>query len=313
MKILLHYRPSPRFRALLDEMLPAAMELMIVDATDDAGFARALPDADVLFHVLRPLSAADIERARVLKLIQKIGVGVNTIALEAARIRGIAVCNMPGSNSQAVAEQTLMLMLAALRRVEIFSRELRAGRWQPQDSDIDQVGEISGRTVGFVGFGAIPSTLAPVIAALGGKVIYTARAPKPGLPWQYRDLDTLLAEADIISLHVPANEATRGMIGRDALARMKRGAVLVNTARGDLIDEDALGEALRTGQLAAAGLDVFAKEPLTRDHPLLALPNLVATPHLAWLTPETLRRSLALGFENCRRVVAGQDLLHRVI
>ena len=313
MNVLLHYRPSPGFRMLLEEVCPATMALVIVDQADDAGLARALPNADALLHVLRPISAADIEHAQSLKLIQKIGVGVNTIALDAAKARGIAVCNMPGTNSQAVAEHTLMLMLAALRRVRIFDQQLHAGRWHPQDDDIDQVGEICGRTVGFVGFGSIPRALAPVMSALGGKVIYTARTPKTEVPWRHTSLDVLLAEADIVSLHVPEDAATRGMIDRRALARMKRGAVLVNTARGALVDEDALAEALRTGHLAAAGLDVFAREPLESDHPLLALPNVVVTPHLAWLTPETLRRSLAIGFENCRRVMTGEELLHRVI
>jgi phosphoglycerate dehydrogenase-like enzyme len=313
MKVLLHYRPSRGFRSLLEEVCPATVDLAIVDERDDAGFARSLRDVDALLHVLRPISAADIASAPNLKLIQKIGVGVNTIALEAAAARGIAVCNMPGTNSQAVAEHTLMLMLAALRRVRIFDNRLRAGLWQPQDDDIDQVGEICGRTVGFIGFGAIATALAPVVNALGGKVIYTARSPKNDVPWRYLSRDALLAEADIVSLHVPCDEATRGMIDRHALAGMKRGAVLINTARGELVDEVALLEALRTGQLAAAGLDVFAMEPLAGNHPLLALPNVVVTPHLAWLTPETLRRSLAIGFENCRRVMAKEDLLHRVI
>lgn len=313
MKVLLHYRPSPGFRSLLAETCPTTIELAMVDEADDAGFARSLREIDAVLHVLRPISAADLANAPRLKLIQKIGVGVNTIALEEAKSRGIAVCNMPGTNSQAVAEHTLMLMLAALRRVKSFDQHLRAGHWQPQDNDIDQVGEICGRSVGFVGFGAIPAVLAPVIAALGGRVIYTARAPKTELAWRYLELDALLAEADIVSLHVPADETTHGMIGKRALARMKQGAVLINTARGALVDELALLEALRAGRLAAVGLDVFATEPLAGDHPLLALPNVVATPHLAWLTPETLRRSLAIGFENCRRVMAGKDLLHRVI
>ena len=272
-----------------------------------------MADADALLHVLRPVKASDIAGAPKLKLIQKIGVGVNTIDLEAAKAHGVAVCNMPGTNSQAVAELTLMLMLAALRRVSVFDPMLRRGQWQPDPGEMDKVGEICGRTIGFVGFGAIPQALAPALAALGAEIVYTARTPKPDTPYRFVALDDLLARSDIVSLHIPSTQDTRGIISVEAIARMKPGAVLVNTARGDLIDEVALVAALKSGHLAAAGLDVFATEPAAAANPLFALPNVVVTPHIAWLTPETLRRSMTVAIENCRRVMAGEPLLHRVI
>jgi phosphoglycerate dehydrogenase-like enzyme len=126
-------------------------------------------------------------------------------------------------------------------------------------------------------------------------------------------LDDLLARADILSLHVPLTEETRGLIGREALARMKPGAVLINTARGELVDQAALHEALACGRLRGAGLDVFHGEPVDPADPLLTLPNVVLAPHVAWLTPETLARSLAAAFENCRRLAAGEPLLNRVV
>lgn len=311
MKVLLHYDAGPGLAERL-AALPG-LDLSIVSHTDDAGFAAALPEVEAIWHVLRPLSAADIAAAPRLRLIQKIGVGVNTIDLEAAKARGIAVCNLPGTNSRAVAEMTLLLMLAALRRLSHFDAQTRAGRgWSQPAALQDGLFELGGRTVGLVGYGAIPALLAPVLAALGCRILYTARAPKPDALGEFRDLDALLAESDVVSLHIPETPETRGMIGTEALARMKRGAVLVNTARGGLVDQPALVQALRSGQLAAAGLDVFAAEPADAADPLFALPNLVVAPHVGWLTTGTFDRSFAVAAENLRRIGAGEELLHRV-
>jgi len=310
-KAVLHYRASPGFRSALSAI--EGVELAIVDETDDAGFAREIAGAEVLLHVLKPVTAAMMDAAPRLGLIQKIGVGVNTIDLEAARARGVAVCNMPGTNSQAVAEMALTLMLAVLRRVTVFDPQTRAGEgWRPDPAVLDRVGEIGGRTVGFFGFGASASRLAPALEALGARVIYAARAAKPGREDGLRDFDALLAEADILSLHAPLTDETRGILNAAAIARMKPGAIVVNTARGELIDETALAAALRAGRLSGAGLDVFAREPVDPANPLLTLANVVVMPHLAWLTPETLARSMAVAVENCRRLAAGAPLLHRV-
>lgn len=311
MRVLLHYRAGPGLAERL-AALPG-LDLTIVPDADDAAFAEALPEAEVIWHVLRPLTAADIAAASRLRLIQKIGVGVNTIDLEAAKARGIAVCNLPGTNSRAVAEMTLLLMLAALRRLAHFDAETRAGRGWSQPPELqDGLLELGGRTVGLVGYGAIPTLLAPVLAALGCRILYTARAPKPGALGEFRDLDTLLAESDVVSLHIPETPETRGLIGAESLARMKRGAVLVNTARGGLVNQAALVEALRSGQLAAAGLDVFAAEPADPRDPLFALPNVVLAPHVGWLSTGTFDRSFAIAAENVRRLAAGEALLHRV-
>ncbi len=314
MKAVLHYRASAGFRAILEQARPVDMELAIVDEADGAAFARAMTDADALLHVLRPVGAGDIENAPRLKLIQKIGVGVNTIDLQAAKGKHVAVCNMPGTNSQAVAEMTLMLMLAALRRAAYFDPLTRSGGgWQPDPAQLDRVGEISGRTIGFVGYGAVSRLLAPALKALGAKLLYTARSQKPDAAGEFTDLNSLLGACDIVSLHCPATPETRGMIGTDAFRAMKPGAILINTARGELVDEAALIEALRSGHLAAAGLDVFGREPAPAGNPLFALPNVVVMPHISWLTPETLRRSVAIAMENCRKIMAGEPLLHRVI
>ena len=305
--IVLHARPSPGFREAVD----AIFGLGVVTHVDEAApLNEVAPEITALLHVLTPVTEAFIASAPKLKLIQKLGVGVNTIALDAARGAGVAVCNMPGTNSQAVAEMALSLMMAALRRTCFFDARTRAGEgWTADPSELDSVGEIGGRTVGLVGFGNSAQLLAPVLAALGAKVVYTARNRRD-CPYEYRSFNDLIAESDIVSLHMPLTDETRASI--DPFA-MKKGAVLVNTARGELVDQARLVEALTSGHLRGAGLDVFAEEPLPRGNPLLGLPGVVLAPHIAWLTPETLVRSLTVAHENCRRFAAGETLLHQVV
>ena len=315
MKAVLHYRASPGFRTALEaSAAKAGIAIAMVDEQDEAGFAREIADAEALLHVLKPVTAAMIAAAPKLKLIQKIGVGVNTIDLDAARARGVAVANMPGTNSQAVAEMALTLMLATLRRVTYFDPLTRAGDgWRPDLAMLDGVGEIAGRTVGFVGYGAAPARLAPALQALGAEIIYVATAPKPDRIGRFVSLDELLETADIVSLHAPLTDQTRHMINAGALKRMKRGSILINTGRGDLVDEPALLESLQSGHLGGAGLDVFAAEPTAADNPLLTLPNVVVMPHVAWLTPETLSRSVSVALDNCLRIRDGAPLLHQVV
>jgi phosphoglycerate dehydrogenase-like enzyme len=237
---------------------------------------------------------------------------VNTIDLDAANARGIPVCNLPGTNSRAVAELTLALMLATLRRLPRFEAALRQGTWSDPALQ-DGIFEIGGRTVGLVGYGAIPRLLAPVLLALGCRLLYTARHPVADALGEWRTLDTLLGEADIVSLHLPLTEATAALIDAKTLGRMKPGAILINTARGGLVDQAALVDALQSGRLAAAGLDVFAHEPPDPADALFALPNVVVTPHIAWLTTGTFDRSFVLAAENCRRLAASDALLNRVV
>ena len=316
MRVIFHYDAGPALARRLAEMSADGLDIAVCPAADDARFRELMADSDVLWHVLRPVSAADIASAPVLQLIQKIGVGVNTIDLDAARARNIPVCNMPGTNTRAVAEMTLALMLAALRRLPAFDRATREGAgWRLDGAMQDRLGEIGGRIVGLVGFGAVPRALAPVLKALGARLLYTARARKAeaeGLA-EWRSLPALLEESDIVSLHVPETPETVGMIDAAALARMKPGAALVNTARGSLVDEAALAGALASGHLGAAGLDVFAHEPVAPGNPLLGLDNAVLAPHVAWLTMDTIERSLDVALDNCRRLAAGEPLRFRVV
>ncbi|HEY7608857.1 MAG TPA: NAD(P)-dependent oxidoreductase [Alphaproteobacteria bacterium] len=313
MKVLFRYDCGPKLAARLAGLKSAGFDVATCSEADDAGYARRMAETEALWHVLKPVTAAHIAAAPRLKLIQKIGVGVNTIDLDAARARGIAVCNMPGTNSRAVAEMTLLLMLAALRRLTALDAATRRGqgwavgpRWQ------EEYGELGGRTVGLVGYGAIPALLAPVLEAMGAHVLYTARKPKPDARGAFRTLADLLGESDIVSLHLPLTAETANLIDAEALARMKPGSILVNTARGGLVDERDLIEALIHGHIGAAGLDVFVREPVAPGNALLTMDNVVVAPHVAWLTPETMERSLAVAVENCRRLARGAALMNRV-
>jgi phosphoglycerate dehydrogenase-like enzyme len=288
------------------------LDIAVCPDGDAETLARLLPDCDVLWHVLQRCTAEMIAAAPKLKLIQKIGVGVNTIDLVAAKQRGIPVCNLPGTNARAVAELTLGLMLSVLRRIPAFDRGLRSGIWTDTALQ-DGLGELSGKTVGLVGFGAIPRILAPILNAIGCSVLYTSRTQAADAAATYRPLDRLLAEANIVSLHLPLTEETTHVIDAQALAQMKPGAILINTGRGGLVDQPALVAALMSGHLAGAGLDVFETEPPPNQNPLLNLPNVVVTPHVAWLTTGTFDRSFALAAENCRRIQSDTKLLHQVI
>jgi phosphoglycerate dehydrogenase-like enzyme len=312
--VIYNYAAGPEFAEALDGLTAQGLEVSICPESDDARLFELLREAEVLWHCLRPVDARVIDAAPRLRLVQKIGVGVNTIDLERARSRNIAVCNMPGTNSRAVAEHTLGLMLAVLRQIRRFDGDVRRGDgWSWPEARQDRLGEIAGRTIGLVGMGGIPQMLAPTLAAMGATVIYTARAAKPALPFEFVALDALLERADIVSLHVPLTDATRHLLNAQRFARMRRGSVLINTARGALVDEAALVAALDAGRIAAAGLDVFGTEPVAADNPLLRRDDVVLTPHIAWLTRETLQRSLDVAVANCHRLTNAQPLLHRVV
>ncbi len=313
MKVLLCHQPGPDLAQEFRGYADTGLDIACVGDDDAEGLAAALTTAEVIWHILKPLTAGQIDAAPALRPIQKIGVGVNTIDLEAARRRGIPVCNMPGTNTQAVAEMTLLLMLGALRRISMLDANLRrGGAWSPSPEVQEGFGEIRGRNVGLIGYGAIPSVLTPILLAMGAAVCYWSREPKAAAAAQWKPLKALLAVSDIVSLHVPLTSETQGLIDADALSGMKQGAILVNTARGGLVDEAALISALGSGRLAAAGLDVFATEPLPAQSLLSGMSNVVLSPHVAWLTRETWRRSVSIAVENCRRLAAGRDLLHRV-
>ncbi|OMC49706.1 hydroxyacid dehydrogenase [Mycobacterium sp. IS-2888] len=310
MRVLAHFVPGDK---VLNFVAPEAdwLDIRWCADDDDTAFYRELPDAQVIWHVLRPLSGADLRRAPRLRLVHKLGAGVNTIDVETATKCGIAVANMPGANAPSVAEGTVLLMLAALRRLPTLDRAVRRGCGWPADPELGEtVRDIGGCTVGLVGYGNIAKRVGDIVTAMGATVLHTSTRDdgRPG----WRRLPELLAASDIVSLHLPLRADTVHLLDRDALARMKPDAVLVNTSRGAVVDEDALVDALRGGRLAAAGLDVFDAEPVAPDNPLLGLDNVVLTPHVTWYTADTMRRYLVEAVANCRRLRDGLPLANVV-
>jgi phosphoglycerate dehydrogenase-like enzyme len=310
LRVLAHFVPGAKVTEFLAPELDW-LDIRYCPEDDDDTFYRELPEAEVIWHVLRPISGADLEKAPNLKLVHKMGAGVNTIDVETATRLGIAVANMPGANAPSVAEGAVLLMLAALRRLPALDRATREGNGWPSDPSLGEtVRDIGGCTVGLVGYGNIAKTVEKIVLAMGARTLHTSTRDDGHPGW--RPLPDLLAESDIVSLHLPLTEKTSGMLDQAALARMKPDAVLVNTSRGGVIDEDALVDALRSGALAAAGLDVFAVEPIPAVNPLLELDNVVLTPHVTWYTADTMRRYLEHAVDNCRRIRDGQEPANRV-
>ena len=308
--MLAHFTPGDKVHEFL---APQAdwLDVRYCAEDDDATFYRELPDVDVIWHVLRPLSGEDLERATRCRLVHKLGAGVNTIDVAAATRLGIGVANMPGANAPSVAEGALLLMLAALRRLPALDHATRQGRGWPSDPTLGEtVRDVGGCTVGLVGYGNIAKRVETIVEAMGATVLHTSTRDDGTPSW--RPLAELLSESDLVSLHLPLTEKTAGLLNAENLALMKQDAVLVNTSRGAIVDESALVDALRAGRLAAAGLDVFAVEPTPADNPLLTLDNVVVTPHVTWYTADTMRRYLAEGVDNCRRLTDGRDLVNLV-
>lgn len=278
---------------------------------DVDGAAAALADFDILIAMRErmPLPGALIERLPKLKLIALTGVRSWTLDLAACAARGVLVCNTGSDHSTAAtAELALTLLLAAARRVPIADRAMREGRFQ---EGVPTGIALSGRTLGVLGLGKIGRCLAGYGRALGMDVIAWSQNMTPETAQaagaRLVDKATLFAEADAVTLHVVLSERTRGVVDAEALARMKPGAILVNTSRGPLIDDAALVARLRTG-LLTAGLDVYDREPLPVDHPLRTLPNVVLTPHLGYCTRDVYAQFYRESIENVIAFLDGKPM-----
>ena len=281
-------------------------------AGDDV--AARIGDAEVVMTNRCPVTEQTLSRCPNLKLIVSFGTGYNQIDLEAATARGIRVCNIPGYGRGAVAQMTIALLMAIVRNTAAFDHDLKTRGWNqsvdPAICSIRQF-ELTGKTIGIVGLGDIGCAVARVCMAMDMNVLACQRHPRPeleGPQLQFTSLDTLLAQSDIISLHCPLTDQTRGLIGREAIAKMKPGAILLNTSRGAVLDEDAVVDALNSGKLYAVGADVFAAEPCGKDHPLAAHPRCIATPHVAWSPEETRARVIQIAADDIKAYLAGETL-----
>ena len=302
---------DPDVLAIGREKLPPGFDLRVVSAEQ---VPDAIKEADYLLGFIRKLSDEALLAAGGLKLVQLMSAGYDRFNLEGARKARIPVAGNGGANAIAVAEHAVMLMLTTLKHLTELDHTVRSGGWRLESHGGMRVYELWSSTVGIVGMGHIGQEVAKRLRPFDATLVYydprrLAPEREAELGLTYRSLDELVREADVVSIHVPLNAQTRHLIDARALGMMKPTAVVVNTARGGLIDEMALVDALREGQILGAGLDVFAQEPPPKDHPLFGIPNTVLTPHLAGPTWQSWPRRFSNGFANIARVERGEKPL----
>lgn len=282
---------------------------------DRKTLADRLSRVDGLLTMLTdPITADLIENAPNLKAISQMAVGFDNIAVEAATRKGIPVGHTPGILTETTADFAWALLMAAARRVVESHNQVQQGIWQPWGPDVLTGYDVYGATLGIVGFGRIGQAMARRARGFNMRVLYYSRKRYPQQEEKfgvtYAPLDTLLSESDFVSLHVYLSSETRHLIGREQLERMKPTAVLINTARGAVVDNDALADALQSGKIAAAALDVFDPEPIPPDHLLLRLPNVVITPHIASASKGTRQRMAELAVDNLIAGLEGRRMPH---
>ena len=290
--------------SMAQEALSGRMEIVYYDTrtTDTNELIQRGEDADVIVVSNLSLNGDVIRGCRNLKLLSVAFTGVDHIDMAACRERGITVCNCAGYSTCAVADLVFGLLISLYRNIIPCDSVCR--REGTKDGLVGF--ELEGKTFGVIGTGAIGLRVAAIAQAFGCRVLAFSRTVKeiPGIT--YVELDTLLEESDIISLHVPLNDATRGMIGAEEIQKMKKGAVLINTARGPVTDANALSEALKAGRIAGACVDVFENEPpVAADHPLFSAPNSIVTPHIAFATREAMVKRAVTVFENVKLYLKG--------
>jgi D-3-phosphoglycerate dehydrogenase len=299
----------PQIRQLVATIAPAEWELSFLASLEAEQRNAALAEADVVFIIGASIDAALLGKAPRLRFIQKLGAGLDKIDLQACERRGVAVARLNAGNAIPVAEHMLMLMLAALRRLSYFDRRTRQGDWLKEEGRGVQR-QLAGKRVGLVGFGAIGREVARRLQGFDVDLVYYDPFPVTAeLEFKVTrcELEDLLRTSDVISLHLPLTPETRNLLSREHLALLKPGATVINCARGGLIDETALAEALESGALHAAGLDTFAIEPPGAS-PLFDRDDVVVTPHLAGATYDNFETVFRRGMENVGLFLAGAPL-----
>lgn len=293
------------------ELIGDQGELTLYDRTAPEELLERAHGAQVLFTNKTVLDKNAIEALPELRCICLLATGYNVVDVAAAAARGIPVCNVPGYSPSSVAQHVMTVTLELFGKACRHARAVAQGRWsaQPDFCFWDApIMELANKTMGVVGFGAIGARVAELAHAFGMNVLaYAPRAKElpPYGPFAFASLVDLFEDADVVSLHCPLTPETENMVDAALLARMKPSAFLVNTARGQLVDEDALAAALQEGRIGGAALDVLRQEPPAADHPLLGAPNCLVTPHVAWASVEARRRLIGIAAANVRAFLAG--------
>ena len=305
--------PSEDVSVIAREMAPSGFETVVFERNDPS-YRQSLDAAD--YMVCYPnvdMGPEFHQSAPQLKLIQLLSAGYDNVDLEAARNAGVPVCNNGGANAVSVSEHAIMLMLTVMRKVIWQHENVSAGRWRG-NGPAPRMYELHGKTLGIIGLGTIGKKVARLAQAFGMNVQYydiarLSEDREDHLGVRFRLMREVIRNCDVLSLNVPLNETTRGMIGAEELALMKASAIIVNTCRGPVIDEPALYEALKSGRLFGAGLDVFDQEPPPADNPLLKLDNVVLTAHFAGPTWDNHVARFRNAFDNVQRMQRGEPAM----
>ena len=303
---------DPRLKSELEAQVGEVIYNLTGKPLTSAEIAALLPGIDGYIAGLDQIDRAALEKADHLKVICRYGVGYDNVDLAAAAEKGIVVTNTPGANSASVAELALALMLALARQVPEADKAVHQGKFPRLNG-----ASIEGKTVGILGLGAIGKQLARRLVGFDCQILAYDPLPNREFCRQYKvelieSIDTILPRADFVSLHLPLLPETRGLVNSAFLGKMKKGAYLVNTARGEVVDEQALLMALQSGHLKGAGLDAFAVEPPPAGHPLLALPQVIATPHLGAQTDGATNNMGWLAMRDCLAVLRGEEPRYRI-
>jgi phosphoglycerate dehydrogenase-like enzyme len=300
----------------LGRALPEGTIFDVVPTASEEDLAQRAAEADILLVLQRPVDAQVLALAPHVRFIQNLGVGYDNLDLAALHAAGVVAAYTPGANAQAVAEHTILLMLALLKRFVAAESGVRQGGWQTLELFQAGLGDLATATIGLIGFGNIGRAVAQRLQPFGARLLYTARkAVDPTVEAQlgvhYAVLDDLLASSTIVSLHLPLTDATRGLLGDAAFARMQAGALLINTARGDLLDEAALRRALVSGHLGGAGLDVLHDER-PGGNPFADMPQVIVTPHVAGGSRAAIAQIQQMAITNVVRFLRGEPPLNLV-
>ncbi len=284
-------------------------ELVIYGLTDKSEVAERIKDADIVITNKNQLNAENMKDAKNLKYIGLFATGYNNIDIEYAKEHNIAVCNAPGYSTEAVAQHTFAFILAILDRVGEYNETVKEGDWIKSRTFSYfplPLSELSQKTIGIVGYGSIGRRVGDIAKAFNMRVLVNNRSKVNDETVTQVPLDTLLKESDIVTLHCPLNKDSENIMNEKAFSKMKDGAVFVNTARGAMVDEFALRQALESGKLLGAGVDVLRQEPMDKDCPLYNAPNCYITPHIAWAGKETRIRLLDIVYNNIKAFLDGK-------
>ena len=289
-------------------------ELTVYDRTAAEDVIPRIGDAEVVFTNKTPITRAVLDACPSIRFISVLATGYNCVDYIYAKEKGIPVTNIPAYGTDSVGQFAIALLLEICHHIGHHSETVRAGKWTNSPDfcywDYPLI-ELAGKTMGIIGFGRIGQVTGRVAKALGMKVLAFSRSESESgkaIADAYVDLDTLLRESDVISLHCPLFPETEGIINRNSIAKMKNGAILINNSRGQLIVEQDLADALNSGKLAAAGLDVVSSEPIRADNPLLSAKNCIITPHISWAAKEARQRIMAMAEENLRAYLDGAPI-----